>query len=241
MKSKAKNILIVGAGAVGLEVARQLRDRGEQVRIVDQSSGGIEKARLLGFDVHQVNLQHDEELIQLGIGSTVDVLFALLENDASNVFLVISVRAIAPQMPVISISEAEETVQRLHAAGATKVIDPYQISGYKIYELMRRPMISEILEGTVFGDVDLDIAEFAVTRGSFLDGLYLDRVALAENYDVIVVGVVDREFGDHLIFATDPKRHRIDDGDILVAIGPQEALARLKEDLSSGKVPREGS
>ena len=231
-KRGGKQVVVVGTGMVGLEVARQLGNRGESVRVVDSDEERVEKARLMGYEVERINLGDDEELLKLGIGERVDVFFSLLEDDASNVFLVISARALAPEMPIVSISEAEETVQRLYAAGATKVIDPYQISGYKIYELMHHPLIAETLERTVFGqDVDLEIAEIPVTKGSFLDGVYLDQLSLENKYDLVVLGVVDRYYGDHLIFATDPKRHCIDVDDILVVIGPRDALEQLRTDL----------
>jgi len=232
----AKQVVVVGTGMVGLEVARQLCDRGESVRVVDSDEGRVEKARLMGYEAERINLGDDEELMNLGIGERVDVFFSLLEDDASNVFLVISARALAPDMPIVSISETEETVQRLYAAGATKVIDPYKISGYKIYELMHHPLIAETLERTVFGsDVDLEIAEIPVTASSFLDGVYLDQLLLENEYDLVVLGVVDRYYGDHLIFATDPKRHRIDVDDILVVIGPRVELEKLRKDLEQRK------
>ncbi len=227
-----RNVVVAGTGLVGLEVARQLGDRGERVRLVDQDDGRVAQARQMGFEAEQVNLADDDELEAIGIGNGVDILFSLLEDDARNVFLVISARALAPRMPIVSIAETQETVKRLYAAGATKVIDPYQISGYKIYELMHRPLIAETLERTVFGkDVDLEIAEIPVPAGSFLDGVYLDRLALNTVYDLVVLGVVDRYYGDHLIFATDPRRHRIDVDDVLVVIGRREELERLRRDL----------
>ncbi len=227
-----RKVMVVGTGLVGLVVARQLRERGERVRVVDNDPERVEQARALGFDAERVDLQDDDALRALGIADDLDVLFALLDDDASNVFLVISVRALAPKLRIVSISETEETLQRLYAAGATKVIDPYQISGYKIYELMSRPVIAETLERTVFGrDVDLEIAEIPVPAGSFLDGVPLDELDLGERYDLVVLGVVDRFYGDHLIFATDTRRHRIDADDVLVVIGPRRALERLRGEL----------
>ncbi|WP_456416647.1 potassium channel family protein [Thiolapillus sp.] len=233
--SQAKKIVIVGGGAVGLEVARQLTERGERVRIVDDREVVVEKARAQGFLAERISFQNDEELKRIGIGGEVDVLFALLDDDASNVFLVISARAMAPELPIVSISGVHDTIERLHAAGATKVIDPYRISGYKIYERMHRPLIAETLEHTVFGKVNLDIAEIHVREGCFLHGKYLDELSLEERYNLIVLGVVDRELGDHLIFATDPRRHRMDDGDVLVLIGPEDAFRKFHAQLNAAE------
>ncbi len=228
-----RKIVVAGSGPVALEVARQLRDRGEALCLVDYDGERLEKARLAGFEVQQVNLQDDDELLSLGLGTEVDVLFSLLDNDADNVFLVISARALAPEISIVSISETEETVKRLQAAGATKVIDPYQISGYRIYEMVHRPVIAEIMDRTVFGtDVDLEIAEIPVPAGSFLDGEYLDRLSLSSRYNLVVLGVVDRDYGDHLIFATNPKRHRIDVDDVIVVIGQREELERLRKEMA---------
>ena len=233
--SNERRIVVAGAGLVGLEVARQLQERGERVVVVDRDPARVEKASQLGFRARVVNLHDDEELLALGVDRKINALFVLLDDDASNVFLVISARALAPDLPIVSISETDETVQRLYAAGATKVIDPYRISGYKIYEIMHRPLIAEILERTVFGrDVDLEVAEIPVRAGSFLDGQYLDQLSLGSRYNLVVLGVVDRFYGDQLIFATEPKRHRIDASDILVVIGPSDVLQKLREDLEKG-------
>ncbi len=233
-----RRIIVAGAGPVAQEVARQLCLRGERVRIIDSDPERVEKAQHAGFEVEQVDLQDDEELLALGLDTEVDVFFSLLENDADNVFLVISARALAPGLPIVSISESEDTVQRLMAAGATKVIDPYQISGYRIYEMVHRPVIAELMDRAVFGKgVDLEIAEIPVPEGSFLDGQYLDQLSLSRRYNLVVLGVVDRDYGDQLIFATNPRRHRIDVNDIIVVIGQEEELERLRRDVTRSDAP----
>lgn len=233
MRSTPKKVVVVGSCPVGMEVARQLMERGESVKMIDDLKTDVEKARARGFNVEQINLQDDDALRRVGIGDGADILFALLDDDASNVFLLISARAIAPNLPIVSISGVRDTIVRLYAAGATKVIDPYRISGYKIYEHMHRSLIAETLDRTVFGRVDLDIAEIHVTEKSFLHGKYLDELSLSDRYNLIVLGVVDREYGDNLIFATDPKRHKLDGGDVLVVIGPEDAFAQFQHDIET--------
>lgn len=241
-KENRRRTIVAGAGPVAQEVARQLQNRGELVRMIDLDPDRLDKARQSGFQVEKVNLQDDEELLSLGLDTEVDVFFSLLENDADNVFLVISIRALAPDLPIVSISESEDTVQRLTAAGATKVIDPYQISGYRIYEMVHRPVIAELMDRAVFGKgVDLEIAEIPVPAGSFVDGQYLDQLSLSSRYNLVVLGVVDRDYGDQLIFATNPKRHRIDVNDIIVVIGQEEELERLRRDVTrTGEQDRVG-
>lgn len=225
-------VLVIGANRVGLEVAAQLRQRGAVVLVADLDQRNLAKAEAHGFAVQVADYTDDDELARLGIGSTVTTLFTLLPDDATNVFLVISARGLAPKLPIVSVTGSPDAAMRLLAAGATKVIDPYEISGRKLYEMIRRPYLAELLETTVFGQENLNIAELEVTAGSFLDGHCLDRLELQEQYNLVVLGVVDREKGDAFIFATRGETHCMDPGDVLVAIGPREELDRLRRDLA---------
>ena len=108
------------------------------------------------------------------------------------------------------------------------MIDPYEISGRKIHDLIRRPLIAEMLEHTVFGQQDLSLAEVAVTEGSSLDGQTLDGLEVSRSYNLVLLGVVDRERGKDFTFAVGSDSYRLDPGDVLVVIGPEEAIASFK-------------
>ncbi|MEJ2394072.1 MAG: TrkA C-terminal domain-containing protein, partial [Candidatus Thiodiazotropha sp.] len=121
---------------------------------------------------------------------------------------------------------------KLITAGASKVIDPYEISGQRVHELISRPYLVEMLESTVFGK-HVDIAEIEIPVQSALSGTLLDDLHLDKRYNLIVMGVVDLELGRDLIFCNSGVNHRIDSGDLLVVIGARGEIARLREDLSA--------
>ena len=50
---------------------------------------------------------------------------------------------------------------------------------------------------------------------------------------MIVLGVVERSASERLTFASDPNEHCIDQGDVLVVIGPTEAIEKLYADLET--------
>ena len=110
------------------------------------------------------------------------------------------------------------------------MIDPYEITGRKIHDLIRRPLIAETLEHTVFGQQDLSLAEVVVTEGSSLDGRTLDGLEVNRSYNLLLLGAVDRERGNDFIFAIGRDSYRLDPGDVLVVIGPEEAIASFKRD-----------
>lgn len=224
--------LIVGGNAVGLEVARQMRLRGEAPVVTDPNADALAEAAAEGFATAVADVTQDAELVRLGVGREVDTLFALLADAATNVFLVISARSLAPQLTVIALAESPDAGQRLLAAGASKVIDPYEASGHKIYRLIAEPALTEILESTVFGAADLHIAQVEIRLGGPLDGVSLAAAADHLAHDVVVLGLVDRQQGRELTMAVEGAR-AIRPGDVLVVIGPRSELDRLRQDLGA--------
>lgn len=228
MTAVAGSLLLVGINALGLEVARELHGRALDVLVVDCDGDAVAHAQDLGLRAQQADFTRDEVLLDLGLGRDVGVLFALLPEDATNVFLVISARALAPQLPIISVAGSVDARTRLLAAGATKVIDPFEISGQRIYQLIRHPHLAEMLETTVFGSADLAIAEVRISSMCPFQGHFLDDLDLAETHNLVVLGLIDRELGQDLIFSTRGSRHCLDADDVLVVIGPREDVERLR-------------
>jgi voltage-gated potassium channel len=222
-------VLIFGCGPLGLEVADQLRARDIKALMIDDDAEGLERAAARGFQVRALNYTDDDELKSAGLGEDVGVVFSLFMEDSRNVFLIISARALDPKVRIVTITQSGASADKLLAAGASKVIDPYEISARKIHELIRRPLLEETLEATVFGRQDLDLAEIRIPDGSSLNGAHLSGLDLAGDYNLVLLGVVDRDVSDAFIFATAGMDHRLDAGDVLVVIGPEAEVRRLKE------------
>lgn len=227
----AKNkIAVFGAALPGLEVAFQLRDRGSEVVLLDSDEEALEAARAKGLITQSVDYRDDEELKRVGVGREISLLFALFKEESNNIFLAISARALDPALKIVSLAQTGSSRLMLQAAGADKVIDPYVVSGRKILDLIRRPLIVETLEKTVFGQQNLNIAEVKIEAGSALDGRVLDDLALGHRYNLVLLGVVDREKSRDFTFALGDTSCWLDPGDVLVVIGPQEAVARFRQE-----------
>jgi voltage-gated potassium channel len=222
-------VLIFGCGPLGLEVAAQLRARDIDALMIDDEAEGLERAAARGFQVRALNYTDDDELKSVGLGEDAGVVFSLFMEDSRNVFLIISARALDPNVRIVTITQSGASADKLLAAGASKVIDPYEISARKIHDLIRRPLLEETLEATVFGQQDLDLAEIRIPEGSSLNGTPLSELDLAGDYNLVLLGVVDRDVSEAFIFATAGLEHRLDAGDVLVVIGPEAEVRRLKE------------
>jgi voltage-gated potassium channel len=117
------------------------------------------------------------------------------------------------------------------AAGANKIIDPYEICGRKTHEMLTKPDITNILDDTVFGRHDLNMAQIEILKGSCLENTKTSDLRLNEKHNLILIGVVDRELGDQLHFAIGEKEHCLDAGDVLVVMGPATEIKAFKKEV----------
>ena len=226
MKEK---ILLFGVGPLGLDVAAQLQSKGRDLLLVDDNELFLAAAAAKGFRVKRIDYRDDESLRALGIGRDVGLIFCLLPQDSQNVFLTISARALDAKIEIVALSQSGDSVHILKAAGADKVIDPYEISGRKVYDLIQKPLIVEMLEQTVFGQQDLDLAEVVVMENSPFDGQTLAGAEVSQRYNLVLLGVVNRKQGDDFIFAVGNDSYCLNPGDVLIVIGPEQAIASFKQ------------
>lgn len=230
-------ILIFGCNSLSLEVARQLTLQGREFALVSSDKVALLQAKARSYRTLEIDYTDDKALIKAGLGADVEVAFVLFQEDSRNVFLTISMRPLASSLRIVALAHSDDSRNKLVAAGADKVIDPYEISGRKIYDLMKRPLIAETMDSLVFGEESLNLEEVRVCAGSPLDGRRLGELELSSNYNLVLLGVVDRELGDQFIFSTSGVDHRLDPGDVLVVIGPVEELDRFRRDNAAATPP----
>ena len=229
--------LIFGCSAMGHEVAMQLAERGIQTHLYSKDPGKVDAMQAKGLQAAVIDYTDDEQLRSIGIGQSVKTIFCLFSEEPQNLFVTLSARALDPRLKIICVCESVSSGRKLITAGATKVIDPYEISGQRVHELIARPYLVEMLQHTVFSR-HIDIAEIEIPQDSPLSGALIDDLQLTRLYNLIVLGVVDLELGHHLIFRNSGVNHRLDAGDLLVVIGPRTEIARLRSEmLPKAEVP----
>lgn len=219
---------LFGCNPLAIEVARRLAVALTPFVMVDSDASRVELANKEGLAALQIDYTDDEALRSVGIGSDIEGVFCLFTEDSENVFLAISARALDPKLRIVAVCQAPEAAPRLLAAGADKVVDPYEISGARVHELIQRPEVVELLEQTVFGLQDLNVAEITIPQDSWLHGVHLSALKKVMTQNVILLGVVDLERGKDLIFSTRGIDHKLDCDDVLVVIGARREIAAFR-------------
>ncbi|WP_428353381.1 potassium channel family protein [Methyloprofundus sp.] len=224
-------IAIFGFNRMTLELITQLNEKQNKLVILDADPVKIDLALQKNLPAQLMDYSQDDDLIALGIGSKVTTLFCFLEEDSENVFLTLSARALDKDLKIISVVNQPESAEKLLAAGATKIIDPFEICSNKAYQLLTKPSITWVLDEVVFGRADLHMAEIIIPDNSPLDQTYTSELHLNEKYNLFLIGVVDKELGDTLYFSLGEQDHKLDSGDILVVLGANRDIRKFKQEI----------
>lgn len=228
-----KKTIVFGYNSLSFEAISRLDQQSHDIVIVETDQSLKTLAEDKGFKTSDIDFRSDEELKSLGIGHDIDIIFCLLPEDSSNVFLTLSARAIDQDLAIIATVSSAQAAEKLIAAGANKIIDPYQICGQKIHELIKKPDITNIIDHTVFGRDDLHIAEVIIPSGSYLENTYSSELSLCEQFNLVLIGIVDKELDENIHFAIGEKDHKLDAGDIIVVLGPSREINAFKQEVEN--------
>lgn len=225
-----KQIAVFGYNSMSIELIKYLDLKQHEIVVVDQDESNMAGAAEKGFTIIGTDYRIDANLEEVGIGRHINVLFCFFPDDSENIFLTISARALDKNLEIISIVDNPDSAEKLRIAGVNKIIDPYQISGRKIHQLVKNPDIASVLDQTIFGQDDLNMSEIQILPGSPLVNAMTSQLHLDEHNNLILIAIVDKELGEELHFTLGEKDHKLDAGDFLVVLGPSREIRAFKKE-----------
>jgi voltage-gated potassium channel len=177
-----------------------------------------------GYFVVLGDATQDGVLISAGIQRARGIICAL-SDDAYNVFVVLTARAVNPNLKIVARAIQPETTAKLRHAGADKVISPTQIGGYQMAMAMLKPAAVDLVN-TLFTsrNLEIQIEEVLITEDSPLANRPIHDSFDRKISNVIVVAIIRGErvmmnpHGHDLILA----------GDTLVLIGSRQDLEKME-------------
>lgn len=232
---KVKKVWIFGYSKESKMIAGSLKNDKFEVHIVEANEKKINDALSDGFEnATLIDIENDSELEILDIKPT-DYLICVMDDEHLNVFLTLSLRAICPKHEIISISHSIYATQKLKMAGASKVVDLYQVSANRIHNIFKKPTATKILDSFMSSDYEISFREFTVLKGSILDGVVLGDFDFSD-HNIILIGILDWELSDEFIFSTTNISHKLDAGDIIVCLGKNSDLKEFEKQIKMSKV-----
>lgn len=123
--------VVLGFGVSGSEAVSELIARGTDphcIVVMDTSAGRLEHAEALGCNVIQADATRDESLMAVRIDRAKTVLVSAGRDDAS-ILIVLTVRHLAPNVPISVVVRASDNELLARQAGADNVINPVRFTG----------------------------------------------------------------------------------------------------------------
>jgi voltage-gated potassium channel len=181
----------------------------------------------IGFLYDTGDASHDSTLERVGV-KRAKGLIAVLSNDAENVFTTLTAKFLNPQIFVVARAVEDETEPKLLKAGADRVVKPYELGGVRMASLLLRPGVADFIDIVAANrNIDLQIEEIVVKKGSKMDKKSLAQLPIRTEFNVIIVSIQNDERG---IFVYNPTGNTIvDEGNKLIAIGEKSSLEKLKD------------
>ena len=222
-------VVLFGFDDYGEKVAEVIEKK--DIKIVVFNKEEEERAKEKLYDVVRFLDINDDDLKKL---EDYDLAVAVLKEDEKNLFLCLSLKEVFPQKPLIAKVSEKENEFKYRLAGVDKIINPYDVAASRIMTILQKPLTLKIIEEIVFQDNELSFAEIEIPKNSFLEGKYLKDIEkeISNNYNILIIAVVDKEKSENVQFVTKGVNHKLDAGDILIVVGDVFDIEQFKEDLN---------
>jgi voltage-gated potassium channel Kch len=129
------HVVVCGYGRLGAVLARALTASSAGLVIVEDNDVRAAEARAQGYLCIQGDATSEAALHAAGV-TRAHALASVLTNDALNVFITLSARALNPKLLIVARGELPSTENKLLQAGADKVVLPTHIGTERIAELL---------------------------------------------------------------------------------------------------------
>jgi len=224
------HMVICGFGRMGSFICQELHQRGMQFVVVESDPDVQERIVELGYLLSPGDATEEEVLRAAGVDRARGVV-TVLNTDAQNVYTILTCKEINPNLDVVARATEDSAVKKLIRAGASRVINPYDIGGMRLVLGMLKPTVVSFLEVVMDSwQLNVDLEEVRVADESVYVGKRLMDTDIRKELDLIVIGA-KKEDGT-MVFNPGPATV-IDAQDTLIAMGRREMLAIFMERASA--------
>ncbi len=180
--------ILCGFGRVGEEIAREFAARSIPFVVVESNAEAIERGQRLGYLLLVGDATSDAVIREAGV-ERARCLLAASDSDAGNTFIVLTAKALNPDIFVVSRAANMESEPRMLRAGADRVFSPYMMAGRRMALSALQPMVVEFIETLTTGQEGAQVlAEIEISEESGLAGRTIHDVLHACR-TIVVLGL----------------------------------------------------
>ncbi len=219
--------IICGFGRIGEIIARQLRQRGVPLVIIENNPELLVELERAGYSFISGDATKEEVLQEAGL-ERARGLVSVVRSDAANVYITLTARSLNPNIFIVARGEEPGSQQKLIRAGADRVESPYEMGGRKMAHAILRPTVTTFMELAMHEGVEWSMEEIRVGETSSMIGQPLKDSGIRQKYNLIVVAI--KRADGEMLFNPTPEM-LIQAGDTLILLGMRSYLEALEEIL----------
>jgi len=229
-----KVALVFGYNDYGAQIAKNIVQKYEEVIIFkldeDEPRNDMQEYKVEGFDLSDEwsSLDNTYDLNEC-------VAFCVIEDDAENIFLTISLRSQFKDLMIIALSSDKESANKLSMAGANKVIPVVQTTAQMISDRLDKPVVTEILHNVLYETSNLKVAEITLEDASYFNGSFPAQVEWELDYNIMLLSVIHKDGNQEFLYSAKERHHPLEDGDSLVVVGYEEDIKFFKKRIGVTK------
>ncbi|TCT14043.1 voltage-gated potassium channel [Natranaerovirga pectinivora] len=219
--------ILCGAGETGHTVIERFMESKEVFVVVEKDEEKVKELEREGVLAILGDATHEEVLSQARIENAKGLITSL-SNDADNVFTVLTAREMNKDIYIVSRAIEKSAGIKLKKAGANNSISPNEIGGRRMAAIVLRPSIVSFLDViTKAGDIELDLEDVVVGKGSILAGKTLREAKVPERTGLMIIAIRRK---DERKFLFNPSSEKtLDLGDVMMVLGREEQVDKLKK------------
>jgi voltage-gated potassium channel len=212
--------------------------------IVDMDENRIEKATQRGY----ITLKGDitqKTFLQVLNFEKISRIFVLTNNDISNSFIVLSVKAYSKGAEIIALAHDERNVSKIKKAGADYVVVPSTVTALLTAEYIGNPVTFEVIDAILTEKRNAVIDEIIVIKDSILDGKLVGEIDF-DKYKIILFGVLKRNESPLLnetleiekghFYFNPPFDLKLEESDLLVVMGYSISVNYFKYQIERSSI-----
>ena len=224
MENLKDHYIVCGAGRVGKKIIGSLRRESTPFVVIERNE---DKTSHFELDKHEFVLNADatldENLRAAGV-KRAKGLVTCLENDASNVYVVLTARNLNKNLHIVSRAVEEQAEPKLIQAGANRVVSPLIIGSMSMSRALLKPAIADFMESIVAEHLDLVFEEILIGDKSPYVGKMLKDTNISNELNLLIVAI--RQNDGEMTFNPSATT-KILNGDLLIVVGNAENMQQL--------------
>jgi voltage-gated potassium channel len=216
--------ILCGFGRVGEEISREFIERGIPFVVTEVNPEAIERAQRREVLLLVGDATNDDVLREAGV-ERAQCLLAASDSDSGNTFIVLTARALNPNLFIVARAGNPESEPRMLRAGANRVFSPYVTAGRQMALSAIQPMVVEFIDTLATRQEGAQIlAEIDASRESGLPGQTIHDV-LHRSRTIVVLGLL-KTTGQLLVGPASSTV--LETGDKVIVMGEEEELEHIR-------------